>query len=190
MFTSGNRDGQVVDEKAEVAPDSKRAGRRVIAEHTLEVYCDEHGVELIVLRVPGIYGPGRLGVDRILSGQPVLNEAEANPGNRIHVDDLVTCCITALADDVPPGIYNVGDGDERSSSWFAGEVARQLDVQAPPTICRATAEREFSPRRLSFLRESRRLDLTRMRDVLKARPKYPDAADGIAASLEEESLKD
>ena len=44
----------------------------------------------------------------------------------------------------------------------------------------------FSPMRLSFLRESRIVDTTKMREVLGVTPKYADAADGIAASLAEE----
>ena len=37
--------------------------------------------------------------------------------------------------------------------------------------------------RLSFLSESRRIDTTRMRDVLGVVPEFADPADGIAASL-------
>jgi hypothetical protein len=41
--------------------------------------------------------------------------------------------------------------------------------------------------RLSFLRESRIIDTTKMREVLGVLPKYADAADGIAAALAEEA---
>ncbi|MDH3746773.1 MAG: hypothetical protein OER97_01095, partial [Gammaproteobacteria bacterium] len=114
--------------------------------------------------------------------------ADANPGNRIHVDDLVACCVAALAAVVPAGVYNVGDGDDRTSTWFALEVARQLGLEPPPTISRKTAEGTFSTRRLSFLRESRRLDLSKMRNTLKPEMKYSNAEDGIAASLKEENM--
>ncbi len=40
--------------------------------------------------------------------------------------------------------------------------------------------------RLSFVRESRRVDTSRMRDVLGYSPRYADPADGIRASLAEE----
>jgi nucleoside-diphosphate-sugar epimerase len=118
---------------------------------------------------------------------PVLEEKAANPGNRIHVDDLATCCLAALSPGVPDGIYNVGDGDHRSGSWFTNEVARQAGLPPPPAISLAQAEETFSPMRLSFLRESRIVDTTKMRQVLGVIPKYTDAADGIAASLREET---
>ena len=58
------------------------------------------------------------------------------------VEDLVGCCLAALSEDVAAGIYNVGDGDYRSATWFAAEVARQAGLPAPRTISRAEAERE------------------------------------------------
>jgi len=183
----GDRGGALVDENVQPNPESQRAVRRVNAERALSDYCENNRCDLVILRVPGIYGPGRLGIDRIRGGEPVLAEADANPGNRIHVDDLVRCCVAALTNNVPAGIYNVGDGDERSSTWFANEVAKQLGLALPPTVDRKTAEASFSPMRLSFLRESRRLDLTRMHQVLGVTAKFSDATDGIAASLAEDS---
>ncbi len=182
----GNRDGALVDETANVNPESDRARRRVAAELLLNEWCAANRSTLVILRVPGIYGPGRLGIERIRDGAAVLNESSANPGNRIHVEDLVSTCVSALSSNVPGGVYNLGDGDERSSTWFSAEVARQAGLPAPPTISREQAAKEFSPMRLSFLAESRRIDTTKMRDVLGVTPRYPDAADGIRASLAEE----
>jgi nucleoside-diphosphate-sugar epimerase len=48
----------------------------------------------------------------------------------------------------------------------------------------ADAEREFSSMRMSFLRESRRVNTRKMREVLGVTPKYANAEDGISASLE------
>lgn len=182
----GNHDGGIVTEDTPVNPMSDRARRRVAAERLLAAWCEPNQVDLVILRVPGIYGPGRLGIDRISHGVPVLDEASANPGNRIHVDDLVNTCIAALSTKTAAGIYNLGDGDERSSTWFANEVARQLGIPAPPTVSRKQAEATFSPTRLSFLSESRRVDTSRMRKVLGITPRYEDATKGIRASLAEE----
>ena len=182
----GNREGQRVDESSEPHPESAHTERRLAAEQMLAEWCTGSGTTAVVLRVPGIYGPGRLGTNRIRNAMPVIRDEDANPGNRIHVDDLAACCIAALSTDVPDGIYNVGDGDHRSGTWFTNEVARQAGLPAPPAISMAEAQETFSPMRLSFLRESRIVDTTRMREVLGVTPKYGDAADGIAASLAEE----
>lgn len=182
----GNHDGATVDEDTAVNPGSDHAARRVVAESTLRDWSGGRGCTAVVLRVPGIYGPGRLGVERIRERAPILREQDTGPGNRIHVDDLAACCIAALADDVPAGIYNVGDGDHRTSTWFSFEVARQLGLPPPPTVTMVEAEQQFSPMRLSFLRDKRRVDTSKMRNVLGVRPAFPDAASGIRASLEAE----
>jgi nucleoside-diphosphate-sugar epimerase len=184
----GDRGGAVVDETVAVNPGSGRSQRRVEAENLLLAWCSTRATVPVILRVPGIYGPGRIGLDRIAAGAPVIAEEDASPGNRIHVDDLAGCCIATLSPDVPGGIYNVGDGDSRSSTWFTFEVARQAGLPPPPCVSREEAEKTFSPMRLSFLRESRVVDVTKMRETLGYHPTFSDPADGIAASLADDPL--
>ena len=179
----GDCRGEVVTEASPVNPGSRMSVPRVAAEKHLEAWTGNNACHLVVLRVPGIYGPGRLGRERLEAGGPVLREEDASPGNRIHIDDLVTCCLAALANETPAGIYNVGDGDHRSATWFADEVARQAGLPAPRKISREQAASEFSPIRLAFLASSRIVDTTKMRDVLGVEPAYADPAEGIRASL-------
>lgn len=179
----GNRDGANVDEETAVNPESDRARRRVAAEESLRAWGASCGIDIVVLRVPGIYGPDRLGVERIRERVAVIAAADCGPGNRIHVDDLVACCTAAVSEEVPAGTYNVGDGDHRSSTWFSNEVARQCGLPLPPKISMAAAEREFSPMRMSFLRESRKVSTQKMREQLGVSLRYPNPEDGIKASL-------
>ncbi len=179
----GDLGGARVDEGNAMHPTTERAKRRAAAETRLESWCAENGVRLCTLRTPGIYGPDRLGIERIRARAPVINEAEANPGNRIHVDDLASCCIAALDKPEAIGIFNVGDGDHRSSTWFAKEVARQIGLPPPPEVSRSDAKSAFSAERLSFLTESRLIDTRRMQEVLGIEPRYANPEDGIQASL-------
>ena len=180
----GDRKGGLTSESTPPNPQTGRAKRRLAAENTLANWCDRQSTTLVILRVPGIYGPGRLGLDRLRAGEPVLNAASAPPGNRIHVDDLVTACIAALsADDAIAGIFNLGDGDHRSSGAFAAAVARHAGLEPPAEISLSEAQKTWSPKRLSFVLESRRLDTRRMREVLGVIPRYADPEEGIRASL-------
>lgn len=179
----GDCGGKTVTEATPLNPSNERAERRVAAEALLAEWAGKNQCELLILRAPGIYGPGRLGLERIQARLPVLSEDSANPGNRIHVDDLASCCVAALSSSAPAGIYNVGDNDHRSSTWFTGEVARQSGLPAPPEISLEQANREFSAQRLSFMTESRRVDTTKMRSVLGVMPRYANPEDGINASL-------
>lgn len=180
----GDCRGRAVTESSKLNASNERSARRVDAEELLTDWAREHGSELVILRAPGIYGPGRLGIERIRSGVPVLDEDSAYPGNRIHADDLARCCVAALSFGVPAGVYNVGDNDHRSSTWFTNEVARQLELPPPRQISRNAAREQFSPQRMSFLAESRVVDTTKMREVLGVTPLYANPEDGIRASLE------
>ena len=179
----GNRHGAIVTETTRPRPENEMSRRRAAAERVLLEWAAFNSVSLVILRVPGIYGPGRLSLDRIEEGMPVLREEDANPGNRIHVDDLARCCVAALDEAVPAGIYNVGDGDPRSTTWFMHEVARQAGLPPPPEVSLDEAKETFSEMRLRFLTESRRVDTTKMREVLGITPTYTDPREGIKASL-------
>jgi nucleoside-diphosphate-sugar epimerase len=118
----------------------------------------------------------------------LIREEDANPGNRIHADDLAAAAIAALTRNIPAGVYNIGDSDHRSSTWFTLTVARLAGLNAPPLVSRDEAFRTFGRSRLSFLAESRTLDTTKMREVLKFTPRYANAENGIRASLAEDGL--
>jgi nucleoside-diphosphate-sugar epimerase len=184
----GDLGAAVASEGSTPAPATPRARRRFAAEEMLRSWCAQHESRCIIFRVPGIYGPGRLGIERIRAAEPVIREEDANPGNRIHADDLAAAAIAALTRNIPSGVYNISDGDHRSSTWFALTVARLAGLKAPPLLSREEAMRTFAETRLSFLAESRTLDTQKMRQVLNFAPRYTNAEDGIRASLAEDGL--
>ena len=114
----GDTAGAVVDESSTVQPRTDRARRRVSAEEMTRVWCNERRVRRVVLRVPGIYGPDRLPLERLRHVEPVVREREAGINNRIHVDDLVEACARAITNPEARGVYNVTDGQPLSSTTF------------------------------------------------------------------------
>ncbi|MEJ2603876.1 MAG: NAD-dependent epimerase/dehydratase family protein [Gammaproteobacteria bacterium] len=179
----GDCGGAHVDEERPPAPVTERALRRIRQEETLRRWAQDRGVAWVILRIAGIYGPGRLPLEAIRAGQPVIREADAGPGNRIHVDDLVRVCIAALDPTRAGGIYNVADGNPMSSGAFFRQIALAAGLPEPPTISRDEARRRMSPLRYSFLAESRRLDNRRLVETLGVEPDYADPVEGIRASL-------
>ena len=55
-------------------PATDRARRRVAAESAVTAWCAARGVRCVILRVPGIYGPHRLPLDRLQRGEPALRQ--------------------------------------------------------------------------------------------------------------------
>jgi nucleoside-diphosphate-sugar epimerase len=182
----GDRAGAVVNEDTPTAPITARAARRVAAERTLRAWADARRVSWCILRVPGIYGPGRLPLERLRRGEPAVVPREATPGNRIHVADLVTACVAAGVAAAADGrIYNVTDGSEDSLTEYLLRVAEIAKLPAPPLVSRAHAERALSETSWSFLAESRRVDNRRMLDELGVALEFHDLDAGIRASLGE-----
>jgi len=179
----GDAKGETVDESTPVSPLSERARRRVSAEEMVRVWCTERRVRRVVLRVPGIYGPGRLPLDRLRAREPAIRPDEAGISNRIHVDDLVEACIAAATNLEARGVYNVTDGNSCSSTEFLDRVARLADLPPPPRVSMDEAQLTFSPERLSFLNESRRVSNDRMLKHLGVKLRYGDMDEGIRQSL-------
>jgi nucleoside-diphosphate-sugar epimerase len=175
----GDRAGAWVDEECEPRPETDRARRRLDAEQTLSIWAAERGVAWIALRVGGIYGPGRLPTERIRSGRPVLRERDCGYTNRIHVEDLASVAVAAGDRGSDGAIYNVSDGRPGNMTEYLKAVADLLRLARPPEISWAEAEGRLSPEMLSYLRESRRLDNSRMLRELGVKLQYPDLRSGL-----------
>ena len=187
----GDTDGASVDESSPVDPATERSRARLDAERAVQDWATAHGSEWVVLRVPGIYGPGRLPLERIRRGTPAIREPEAGPGNRIHVDDLVRVCVAAGT--VPAAanrLYNVGDGNHASTTEYFRTVARLAGLAAPPEVPREDARRGMSPLAWSFLGDSRRVDTSRLERELGVEIRYRDLKEGVRASLREQEGSD
>lgn len=185
----GDRQGEWVREDDQTAAATERARRRIDAETVAQEFCKTHGTRLVILRIAGIYGPGRLPLARLRSGLPLPPSHEIGFSNRIHVDDLVTVLLAAAQNGIDGEIVNVADGQPSSTrDWFE-TVARLADLSPPPLVSLAEAEAtgKISPMFLSFLRESRRLDVSRMKNLLQTELAYANPEDGICAALAEEA---
>jgi nucleoside-diphosphate-sugar epimerase len=187
----GDHLGATVHEETPPAPRTERALRRLAAETLLREWADSRRVSWCVLRVPGIYGPGRLPLDRLRRAEPAIVAHEAASGNRIHVTDLVSVCMAAgFAPVAHRRIYNATDGTDDSATSYLQRVAAMADLPLPPLISRAEAERVLPASSWSFLAESRRVDSSRMQRELGVRLEYRDLDAGIRASLGEMPVND
>lgn len=181
----GDQDGAWVNEDTELKPNNERSMRRADAEWQCRGWCAMHGVALTILRVAGIYGPGRLPIDRLDNGKPVLDPVSSGYTNRIHVDDLVAAAMAA-ADahgKVMAEVFNVADGNPTTTAEFLDAFAAMTGKPAPERIGWAEARAEFSEMALSFMRDSKRVNVDRLLAIDGFRLRYPDFRDGLRASM-------
>lgn len=179
----GACDGSVVTEDSPATPTSAMGKRRLDAESCFLQFGRERGVPVCILRVSGIYGPGRLPLTQIHRQEPLLRLAESGPSNRIHADDLAQICIAAAEKGEDGEIFNVSDGSPSSMTEYFNAVADALGLPRQPQVSLEEAQRVMSPLMLSYVRETRIVDSSRMIERLGVRLRYPTLEEGLAASL-------
>ena len=176
----GDCQGERIDETRTCAPKNARARRRVEAERQLRRFAARCGVRLAILRVPGIYGPGRMPLERLVRGTPAVNDGEDSYTNHIHIEDLAKAIWLALYRARPSRVYHVVDDSEMKMGQYFDAVAERAGLPKPPRVARSEAQAVLSPALLSFLNESRRLANGRLKQELRVRLSYPTVADGLA----------
>ena len=178
----GDCGGAWIDETRPVRPATARGVRRVDAEQRLREWAGTSGVRLSILRVPGIYGDGRLPTKRLIAGTPVLAAADDVYTNHIHADDLAAITLTALFRAGANRVYHASDDSEMKMADYFDLAADMLKLARPPRISRAVAQAQLPKEMLSFMSESRRLRNTRLKNELKVKLCYPTVREGIAAA--------
>lgn len=182
----GNCGQDWIDETTPINPVSQRAHRRADAEDALRELSPAD-TEYVVLRVPGIYGPGRLPVARLRKALPVVDDQDLSApprwSNRIHADDLADIAVAAMDRGQNRGIYNAADGNPSTMCDYFSRCATLLGLPAPPRISLDQARQSLSPAMLSFLNESRRISNQRVLNELKVTLRYPSLDQGLPACI-------
>ncbi|MCD6582955.1 MAG: NAD-dependent epimerase/dehydratase family protein [Desulfuromusa sp.] len=177
----GDCGDDLVTEETPINPQTSRAKRRVSAEQQLREQAEKLGFDLVILRVTGIYGPGRLPISQLKKGHEVLKPEDAPSTNRIHSLDLVQICLAAMERGEGGDIFNVCDGQESSMSQYFMAVADMYELPQPKQLSWAEAEKEMNPLTFSFLKESRRMSNQKILEKLGVELQYPTLEKGLFA---------
>lgn len=114
---------------------------RVQGEEFLREHCGA-----IVLRVAGIYGPGRNPLDWIRTGRVGPTRKYVN---LIHVEDLAPICLAALERGTPGETYNVSDGIQRTWEEICLTAEQQWNVPPLQTAVTQDAGKRISNAKLT-----------------------------------------
>ena len=182
----GDLRGGWATEETPPSPSAARGMRRLDAENALLAWGRQGSVPVVILRVAGIYGPGRLPIEKVREGAPVLAGNDSPFSNRIHSEDLARVCVAAARRGTGGAVYNVSDGQPGTIAQYYCAVADLLGVPRPPTMTMAEARRVMSQAMLSYLSESKRVDNRKMREELGVTLLHPTLETGLAASLDGE----
>ena len=128
-----------------------------------------------VFRLPGIYGPGRSALDRVIEGKAHRVDLPDQVFSRVHVDDIVSGVIAGF--DAASGAYNLADDYPCHQNAVIEAAAALLGLPAPPFV----ALEALSPMARSFYGENRRIANAKAKRVLGWSPAYPDFGAGLRA---------
>ncbi|MEQ8402411.1 MAG: SDR family oxidoreductase [Roseitalea porphyridii] len=150
----GNHDGAWVDERTSPRPVSERSRQRVRAEQEWQDFARERGVPLSILRLSGIYGPGRNALVNLAEGRARRLVKPGQVFNRIHVEDIAGA-LAFLAERRHDGILNVTDDCPAPPQDVVAYAASVMEVDPPPEIDFENAT--LSPMARSFYGENKRV---------------------------------
>lgn len=166
----GDHDGAWVDETTPDKPESKRSVERAAAEAAWAKLGREANVPVAILRLAGIYGPGRNAFVNLEAGNARRIVKPGQVFNRIHVADIAGSALHLATRDLG-GIFNVTDDEPCPPQDVVAYVADLMGVEAPQEI--AFDDADMSPMARSFYGENKRVSNGRLKQAGYAF-RYPD----------------
>ncbi|MBX5156237.1 SDR family oxidoreductase [Rhizobium sp. NZLR8] len=156
----GDHKGAWINEETPCVPVSGRSKERLEAEEGWLAMGRERGVPAAVLRLAGIYGPGRNAFCNLDKGTARRLIKKDQVFNRIRVEDIGAAA-RFLSDGGLGGIYNVTDDRPGPPQDVIVEAARLMGVEPPPEQAFETAE--LSPMARSFYGENKRVSNAKLK---------------------------
>lgn len=171
-------DGSWVDECSPATPTGETGSLLRATEDLLLDANRERGFPAVILRVAGIYGPGRgFLFQKFLAGEATISGDGSRFINMVHRDDVASALVRVMDPTLAAGLYNCVDDAPLPQGEFLRWAAQSLDRPEPPTApepAPGTRKRGASHKRVSNAR-------------LRATgwvPKFPSWREGYRAWVE------
>ncbi|WOJ90262.1 SDR family oxidoreductase [Methylocapsa polymorpha] len=178
----GDRQGEWVDEALAPAPSSTRSQARLQAEKSWAAIGKSKDKRVRILRLAGIYGPGRNALANLRAGSARRLVKTDQVFNRIHVEDVSRAIAAALLYEGPDGVFNVSDDAPAPPQDVVTFAAMLMGVEPPPEQDVATAE--MTPLTRSFYAENKRASNRKLKEELGVELAFPTYRVGLEALWE------
>jgi nucleoside-diphosphate-sugar epimerase len=178
----GDHAGGWVDETSATLTRTARGLARLEDEARWAEAARAHGAEADILRLAGIYGPGR---NTLINLRRREARRIVKPGqvfNRAHVDDIAEISRLVLTRDVQGQTWNVADDEPAPPQDVIAYAAALLGIEPPP-------EEPFNEAMLStmgreFYADNKRVSIAKAKAILGFKPAYPTYREGLKALAE------
>ncbi len=169
-------DGLPVDETSPAEPVAETSKILVETERVLLQAAAAQNFPAVILRVAGIYGPGRgQWFKQFIEGLAKIEGTGARFLNMIHRDDVAGCILAAWQNGRPGEIYNAVDNEPVTQreffQWLAGALGKPLPPIAPEDLERRRGV------------TNKQVSNAKLRAELKYQFRFPDFRAGYTAEL-------
>jgi nucleoside-diphosphate-sugar epimerase len=178
----GDHGGGWVDETSATLTRTFRGLARLEDEARWTAAARARGAEPDILRLAGIYGPGRNALINLRQGQARRIVKPGQVFNRAHVDDIAELTRLVLTRGLEGQIWNVADDEPAPPQDVVAYAAALLGLPPPP-------EEPFDEARLSsmtaeFYADNKRVSIAKAKTILGFVPAYPTYREGLRALAE------
>jgi len=174
----GDHRGAWVDEATPVRPVSRRSVQRARAEEDWRGFAAQSGIPVAILRLAGIYGPGRNAFVNLAEGTAKRLVKSGQVFNRIHVEDIAAATEAAMLAEAG-GVFNVADDEPAPPQDVVAFAAALMGVPPPPETPFEAAE--LTPMARSFYGENKRVANAATKAALGLRWRHPTYREGLEA---------
>jgi nucleoside-diphosphate-sugar epimerase len=176
----GDHGGEWVDETTPPKPSSTRSRARLDAERAWQKLGARRDAAIVILRLAGIYGPGRNALVQVKRGNARRVVKPGQVFNRIHVADIAQTIDAAFASK-DGGLFNVADDEPSAPGDPLAFAAQLLGRDPPPEVPFEEAAPSLSPMALTFWQECRRVRNDKLKRTLGVSLLYPTYREGLRA---------
>lgn len=178
----GDHGGAWVDETSPTRTQTARGLARLEDEAHWTAAAQARGVEADILRLAGIYGPGRNTLVSLAHGKARRIVKPNQVFNRAHVDDIAEVSRLALTRDASGEIWNVADDEPAPPQDVVAYAAALLGVEPPPEEPFDLAG--LSQRGREFYADNKRVSIDKAKAILGFQLAYPTYREGLKALAE------
>ncbi len=184
----GDHLGKWVDEYTKVNPKTTRGKIRKKIEDFYSKLYRENNIPIHIFRLPGIYGPERSAVEKLLNGNNLVIKKPNQFFSRIHVEDISSAIIKSMGNPTPGEIFNITDNNPCSSEEVTMYAAKLLKIENlnfmdinSPKINKITKD---------FYRDNKRVSNKKIKKILGWTPKFENYKLGLKEILDNINGKD
>lgn len=162
----GNHQGGLVNEETRCHIQHSRQLSRLDAEQQWINHCNKLDIDLLILRVGGIFGPHRLPIEAAQKRVALIEPTQAPLINHIYVRDLarITHLLAGMKTAQP--IFNIADGNPQPMGSLQQLVAQMLDYTPADYEHFNCAFEKASAMKKEFLLGSKQLNINKLMTYL------------------------